>query len=84
MKHKGLLTHRFKENPEEERFAKAWDKYCEQGHLLDHLLDTRPIHQGHPPPVSDRDEAVAATIVQWLGSPVGQGFLEDMGYVRKP
>lgn len=28
--------------------------------------------------VSDRDELVAATVIQWLGSPVGQGFLRDV------
>ena len=28
--------------------------------------------------VSDRDELVAATLIQWLGSPVGQTFLKEV------
>lgn len=82
MKHKGLHTHRFDGNPKEKRFAEAWDKYNEQGKILDHILDTRLVRQGHPPYVSERDEVVAATVIQWLGSPVGQNFLKDLGYKR--
>lgn len=33
---------------------------------------------------TDREHEVAATVVQWLGSPVGQGFLRDLGYEKTP
>ncbi|MGI0076015.1 MAG: hypothetical protein ACREAU_01245 [Nitrosopumilaceae archaeon] len=28
-------------------------------------------------PISARDAQVAVTVIQWLGSPIGQAFLED-------
>jgi hypothetical protein len=78
---KGLHTYRFKENPEEKRFAEAWDKQNEQGSNLAYLL-TVGDQSGRPPEPSDRDHVVAATVVQWLGSPVGQSFLRDLGYEK--
>jgi hypothetical protein len=82
MKHKGLHTYRFKENPEEKRFAKAWEDQNRYGKILAWLLDARSEQTGYPPDASERDEVVAATVIQWLGSPVGQYFLRDMGYER--
>jgi hypothetical protein len=78
-RHRGLHEHRFKENPEERRFAEAWAKQNEDGKTLAHLLDANG--RSWPPDPSDRDYEVAATVVQWLGSPVGQRWLEKMGYV---
>lgn len=83
-KYHGLREYRWKDNPEEERFAGAWAKLNPLGGHLDHLLDTRPDQIGRPPVCSDRDQVVAATVIQWLGSPVGQAFLRDLGYTRKP
>lgn len=77
-KHKGKHLHRLKSNPEEQRFATAWKSFCENGNL-DYLLG----NGGQATLVSDNDAEVAATIVQWLGSPVGQGFLENLGYTKK-
>lgn len=31
-----------------------------------------------PVEVSDRDREVAATVIQWLGSPVGNNFLREL------
>jgi len=80
---KGLHTNRFKNNPEEKRFADAWDERNKLGNNLAHLLDTRPVQGGHPPTPSDRDYEVAATVIQWLGSHVGECFLRDLGYEKK-
>lgn len=74
---KGIHTYRFSDNPEENRFAEAWDgmqkKPFSPGFIEDILLDD----------VSDRDRVVAATVIQWLGSPVGQGFLRELGYQKR-
>ena len=83
MKNKGLRTHRFRDNPEEKRIAEAWEEHETRGNGLAHLLDDRSVQQGWPPAPSDRDREVAATLIQWLGSTVGQGFLRDLGYERK-
>lgn len=84
MAHVGLHTHRFRDNPEERRFAEAWQA-MNAGAMLDWLL-TPPASQpgdGLPWIAGARAEEVAATVIQWLGSPVGQGFLRDMGYEKK-
>jgi hypothetical protein len=73
---KGLHTYRFDQNPEEKRFAKAWEK----NNPLAWLLDERPMQTGRPPEPSERDQIVAATVIQWLGSPVGQDFLNRLGW----
>lgn len=84
-KHKGRHTHRFKDNPEERRFAEAWAKDNEQGHTLAYLLDRQHgTGPGKPPEPDDLEREVAATVVQWLGSPMGQCFLRDLGYTRRP
>lgn len=79
-KHRGLHAHRLKGNPEEKLFATAWARENELGHLLDHLLDER--FQGRPVEATEREAQVAATVIQWLGSPVGQNFLANLGYSR--
>ena len=72
-KHRGLSTHRLADNPEERRFADAWQKHNDQGNTLAHLLDPRKGEPfGYPPPVEEPDRVLAATVVQWLGSPVGR------------
>jgi hypothetical protein len=70
----GIHRNRLAQNPEEARFVDAWEK----SNVLRYILD--PINKGITP--SDRDEQVAATIIQWLGTPVGQAFLQDLGYEK--
>jgi len=81
MKRFGLQLHRLRDNPEEQRFSDAWMGANEYGKTLDYILDS--IQRGLPPKASERDSHVAATVIQWLGSPVGQKFLEDLGYTRE-
>jgi hypothetical protein len=86
-KYKGLHEYRFKDNPEEKRFAKAWEKQnvplgTGGSSTLAYLLNTGE-NQHHPPEPSERDYVVSATVIQWLGSPVGQQWLEELGYKRK-
>lgn len=83
MKNKGLRQYRFKDNPIEKKFAKAWEEMntSNAGRLegkgtLDHLLAEKVNHPRGE--VTDRDRIVAATIFQWLGSPVGQSVLREL------
>ena len=63
------------DNPREQAFARHWteenDRPLRPTALVDILL----------PEATDRDRAVAATIIQWLGTNVGMAFLEDV--IRK-
>lgn len=77
MKHEGKSTHRLSSNPMEKAFHDAWleentNLHC--GILLGQLLG----EENRPAEVSDRDALVAATVIQWLGSPVGSGFLQQV------
>ncbi len=79
----GLGTHRFENNPEERRFAKAWVETCRQNRTLDYLMLPPDDSQHGVRSVTLRDHIVAATVIQWLGSPVGSFFLNELGYFRK-
>ena len=84
---KGLHAARYGREPEERRFANAWNDINnppdETGeHTLKYLLTPPEEHVSSPVQPTDRDYLVAATVVQWLGSPVGQFFLQQLGYVR--
>ena len=80
----GVSTHRFKDNPLERRVAEEWDRINkppgEAGvQTLEHLLTTR--RDRRPDFVEPEDREKAATIIQWLGSPIGQNFLSDCGFI---
>lgn len=68
-------THRLSENPLEASFLDTWETDPSFVHTLDYILSDRVNERG---PVSERDLEVAATVIQWLGSPVGQCFLEKV------
>ena len=78
----GLHAHRYREHPLERAFAGEWQKLNDEPRqavassrsAFAYLMDIT--NQGNPvPPLSKRDWLVAATVIQWLGSPVGQDFL---------
>lgn len=74
MNHIGKSTHRFSQHPLEQKFAETWQTEQDFGNVLAYLLGDDN-QKGHP---SDRDILVAATVIQWLGSPVGQSFLSTV------
>lgn len=81
---KGLHTHRFKNNPVELAFAQAWEQInALSSRHLGYLLTPPDQDQHFPEHPSERDEVVAATVIQWLGSPVGQQFLKDVHSHRR-
>lgn len=81
-RHVGMQGHRLldrERNAEEVKIAGAWQKVNDEGAVLGYLLgDGRT-----PVTPTPRDVAVAATVVQWLGSEIGQGFLRALGYSSK-
>ena len=73
IKHEGISRHRLESNPLEAAYAKAWEEKAPTtlGYLL--CEQDRSRHD-----YSERDAEVAATIIQWLGSPVGSFFVSDV------
>lgn len=81
MKNIGLRHSRFKDHPLERRFAEEWERRNSgdvRHGILDYILAEEPNHPRGE--VSDRDRQVAATVIQWLGSNVGSGFIDDVLY----
>ena len=76
---KGTFDYRLVNNPKEVEFACAWNKLNPRGKrgVLTDLVSTSPRE-----PTSD-ERRLSATVVQWLGCPVGQSFLRGLGYVKK-
>lgn len=58
-------------NEHEQFFSEEWSKLQEKTKTLDGILSP----DGQPFFASQRDAIVAATVIQWLGSPVGTGFI---------
>ena len=77
VKHEGLHTHRLRTNYLERVMSEHWADLCEDGHL-EYLLSLDNKWR----PVSERDAVIAATVIQWLGTSVGQNFLERCGFTR--
>ena len=85
---KGMAPYRFKDNPLEKAFALAWQNHNrdwsrartdtdDRRSTLAYLMDKDG--RGEPDlPLTPRDWLVANTVIQWLGSPVGQAFLIDV------
>ena len=61
-------------------FAKEWKKLQKSSRLLETLMRDAKGQRGRgdlDEMITQRDAVVAATIVQWLGSTVGQEFVYD-------
>lgn len=77
MQNKGLHQYRFNrgvENPLEKKFAELWEEHNIRSHTLEYLLSL----ENRRGCITERDSTVAATVIQWLGTPVGRGFLCDV------
>ena len=74
MNFEGLNTHRLTDNPLELAFAREWHEQNASYDILAWIL-SKENQKGNP---SERDVQIAATVIQWLGSPVGQRFLQNV------
>jgi hypothetical protein len=71
---KGLGVHRLKDNPLERVFAEKWQEQCEKA-TLEYIISG---FANRRDPVSKEVQVTSNTVIQWLGSPVGQGFLVEV------
>lgn len=88
IKHEGLSTHRLKSNPREHVFAEAWKELngdfaarsstwgVGRHSTLEHILCSNA--DGNVTrDLSQMEATTAATVIQWLGSPVGWSWLTE-------
>ncbi len=78
IKHVGNRTYRFKDNPLEKEFSKAWKADNERPNGGAGVLELSMGDGVRPGIIDQRDATLAASVVQWLGSPVGQHFLTEV------
>jgi len=76
IKHEGFGLHLLASNPLEESYFKAWAEQAP--HTLGWLLRDSSDDSRYQSDYSERDAKVAATVIQWLGSPVGQSFVREV------
>jgi len=80
--HRGFFRDRLraKSGDLEKAFADNWEKDCREHYVLENILN----HKGSPE-TTQRDAIIAATVIQWLGTNVGFGFImksiKECGYV---
>ncbi len=60
-------------NPREAAFAEQWEFEQTNNHILNYLVG-----KGKFKEITTRDREVAATVIQWLGTTVGLGFLIEV------
>lgn len=81
---KSKKEYRFNDNPEEklffETFIKNYPDTVEHISFIVHGVKDGGLYPAKTATPEEVDAFMAT--IQWLGSPVGQGFLCDMGYVR--
>lgn len=77
LNHEGRHPRRLASNPAEQVFAEEWRKQQETGHTLEWLLCVSMDQQRQERDVTQEEATCAATLMQWLGSPVGSSWLED-------
>lgn len=77
-KWQGISPYRYKDNPLEKEFALAWQESNEHGTVLDYLMDRNNSQGCRPCEASDESRVASSTVIQWLGSPVGQFFLAEV------
>ena len=81
MKHEGLHRNRLHPdagNPLEIIYANMWERdNSNRAGIRTPLLCNLLGDGSHAAESSQRDATVAATIIQWLGSPVGRSFIDE-------
>lgn len=80
-KHEGIAPYRKADNPRERIFAEEWDRQNNppnnQPGTLQWLLHSNGSRvDGNP--CSGEEIKIAATVIQWLGSPVGFSWLTQV------
>lgn len=85
---KSNKTYRFKDNPQEKIFHDKFLQEFERGNGLHRLsgivFGWEDSAQRWPKSyLTEREADICINLIQWLGSPVGQSFLEECGFELK-
>lgn len=82
---KALKQHRFGTNPLEKELFESFVDSHDHGYDIDLIVFGSRPNSGMPSDyLSEREKEIVASTIQWLGSPVGQGFLRSVGFELTP
>lgn len=83
---KGYKDYRYKDNPKEKELHDKFIEHFAHGNNMDHIVFGGDPKRRYTEPgnyLSGKEKRIVVSIIQWLGSPVGQGFLRDCGFELK-
>jgi len=86
---KSVSEHRFENNPKEKEFHDKFKEMFESNGAARKALSGITLgrsndNQNFPTDfLNEKEEGICLSIIQWLGSPVGQNFLRDCGFTEK-
>jgi len=81
---KSFKKHRFENNPQEKVFVDEFIKQHSSSVDPDLIVFGHKNNSMSPKDyLSDREKDIVLSVIQWLGSPVGQGFLDSCGFIKK-
>jgi hypothetical protein len=83
---KTFKEHRFENNPQEKIFVNEFIKdHGFYAHDIDLIVFGQHPNNSMSPKdyLSDREKDIVLSTIQWLGSPVGQRFLDRCGFEPK-
>lgn len=78
-----LKQHRFERNPIEQSFVEKFIKEYGGSNDMDLIVFSHPSDSITPKDfLSYREKSIVLSTIQWLGSPVGQSFLNQCGFIQ--
>lgn len=78
---KTFNEHRRSTNPQEDKMFEVASKWKEQNNVIFDQAILGCHGSGNPKDyLTERETQIVFTTLQWLGSPVGQGFLAECGF----
>lgn len=78
---KTFNEHRRSSNPQEDKIFEVACKWKKQNNVIFDQAVLGVDSKGQPKDyLNDRENSIVFSTLQWLGSPVGQGFLAECGF----
>ena len=80
----GFNTRRHTQNPKEKELHDKFADLLDEGNISNNAVDKMVFgttdYGDARDYLSDREKQIVISTIQWLGSPIGQGFLRDSGF----
>jgi len=85
IKTQGFKSYRHESNPKEKELHDKFIKHC-QGNDMDFIVfgHSKSPNENYPYDyLTDKEKLIVISTIPWLGSPIGQSFLDDCGFELK-